>query len=124
MASDLRKQSGQRRNIAPIGRARDLRRNETEAERQLWQAIRARQLDGAKFRRQVPIGPYIVDFFCFERRLIVEVDGGQHMEQVEYDTRRTKTLTGQGYYVLRFWNNEIIDNLPGVLEAIRSAVRS
>ncbi len=123
MASDLRKHSGQRRNVAPIGRARDLRRNETEAERQLWQAIRARRLDGAKFRRQVPIGPYILDFVCFERRLIVEVDGGQHMEQVEYDTRRTKTLTGQGYYVLRFWNNEIIDNLPGVLEAIRSAVR-
>jgi very-short-patch-repair endonuclease len=82
IVGELKKGPGERRNPAPIDRARELRRNETDAERQLWQAVRAGQLDGAKFRRQVAIGPYFVDFVCFERRLIVEVDGGHHAEQV------------------------------------------
>jgi len=95
-------------------RARELRRSSTEAERKLWSILRARRLSGYKFRRQFWIGPYIVDFICVERSLIVEVDGGQHADNGPYDESRTAWLNEQGYRVLRFWNNEVLSNLDGV----------
>ena len=95
-------------------RARDLRKSSTKAERALWSQLRDRQLDGHKFRRQQPIGPYIVDFFCLERNLVVEVDGGQHAPEV--DERRTAFLEGAGYRVLRFWNEEVLESMDGVLQ--------
>ena len=82
-------------------RARELRKNPTEAERVLWQHIRRRQLGGYRFRRQQPLGEYIVDFFCFEKRLVVEIDGGQHSERVSYDTARTASLKSRGFRVLK-----------------------
>ena len=108
-----------------IERARRLRRESTEAEKRLWNKLRARQLLGAKFRRQAPIGPYIVDFVCFERKLVIEIDGGQHAEhdQRAYDEERTKWLKSQGFRVLRFWNNEVLGNLEGVLTRIAEVLR-
>ncbi len=91
-------------------RARELRRDSTEAERALWALLRAHRLDGHKFRRQVPIGPYIVDFLCHERRLIIEVDGGQHADDTAYDTRRTAYLAARGYRVLRLWNTDLLED--------------
>ena len=88
-----------------------------------WLHLRAHRLQGFKFKRQQPIGFYIVDFVCFEARLIVEADGGHHAEQVEYDTRRDDWLRSQGFTVLRFWNNDILGNTEGVLETILSACR-
>ena len=85
-------------------RAGELRNNPTEAERSLWQHLRLRQLGGHKFRRQQSLGPYIVDFVCLEKRLIIEVDGGQHSEQKAYDAERNTWLEVQGFHVLRFWN--------------------
>ena len=99
--------------------ARDLRTNQTDAEQLLWRHLRNRLFMGTKFRRQQVIGPYIVDFVCFEQRLIVELDGGQHAENVECDTRRTVLLESQGFRVMRFWNNEALSNIEGMLEAIR-----
>ena len=102
--------------------ARQLRKNLTDAEKRLWQILRLRQVKGLKFRRQFQVGRYIVDFACPSRQLIVEVDGGQHAEQVEYDDERTKWLESQGFRVLRFWNNEIQMNLEGVKETIYNAL--
>jgi very-short-patch-repair endonuclease len=96
--------------------ARKLRVNGTEAERKLWSMLRNRQIRGMKFVRQFPIGPYIADFACREAALIIEVDGGQHDDEV--DRARTADLNNEGYAVLRFWNNEVLNNLPGVHEAI------
>jgi very-short-patch-repair endonuclease len=101
-----------------IANARALRRNMTDAERKLWQHLRDRQTGSCKFRRQVPIGPYIVDFICFEKGLIVELDGGQHAEQEEYDAERTKWLQSRGYRVLRFWNNDVMTDVEVVKEEI------
>ena len=98
-------------------RAKELRNNQTEAERALWRYLRKRQM-AVKFRRQQPIGPYIVDFVCFEKRLIIEVDGGQHQERIEYDEARTDWLKQQGYKILRFWNNEVLSEPAGVITAI------
>ena len=100
--------------------ARRLRRNQTDAEGRLWQELRAQQL-GAKFRRQHPIGPYIADFACIEKGLVVELDGGQHATEAgrAYDTERTAYLGAAGFRVIRFWNNEALTNMPGVLEVIR-----
>jgi len=86
----------------------------------LWSKLRARQIEGCKFRRQAPIGKYIVDFVCHEKRLIVELDGGQHAENCETDRQRDKWLGEQGYKVLRFWNNDVLTNIEGVLETIKS----
>jgi very-short-patch-repair endonuclease len=97
-------------------RARDLRRTMTDAERRLWRELRLEAL-GARFRRQVPIGSYIVDFACLECKLIVEVDGGQHLES-SADTVRDQFLRGQGFRILRFWNHDVLQNTRGVLEAI------
>jgi very-short-patch-repair endonuclease len=93
----------------------------TDVERKLWLAVRDRRLGGFKFRRQATIGPFIVDFLCVEKRLIVELDGGQHEE--ETDARRTAYLEAQGYSVMRFWNNEVIGSFESVLETILSGIR-
>jgi very-short-patch-repair endonuclease len=100
-------------------KARELRRNATDAERLLWKRLRMRQAEYYKFRRQQPIGEYIVDFVCAERKLIVEVDGGQHVEQAEYDESRRKWLPGQGYRVLRFWNHDVLMMPDAVLTTIQ-----
>lgn len=100
-------------------RAKILRRNSTKAEILLWSRIRARQIAGIKFRRQQPIDNYIVDFVSFEKRIVVELDGGQHAEQHHKDQLRDRRLTENGYTVLRFWNNEILENIDAVLEIIR-----
>jgi adenine-specific DNA-methyltransferase len=105
-------------------RARTLRKNPTDAERRLWQRLSRRQISRVKFRRQQPIGPFIVDFVCFECRLIVEVDGGQHAEQVTYDESRALWLESQGYRVLRFWNNDVLANTDAVAQAILDVVES
>jgi very-short-patch-repair endonuclease len=88
----------------------------TDAEQKLWRVLRSRGV-GLKFRRQVPLGPYIVDFACFDSKLIVELDGGQHAES-ERDAKRDRYFTGQGYRVLRFWNNDVLKNMEGVLTRI------
>lgn len=98
--------------------ARQLRRNMTDAERALWRVLRDREaMAGHKFRRQHPIGPYVVDFVCLERGLIVEADGGQHWKS-SLDARRDALLVEKGFQVLRFWNNDILQNLEGVCEMI------
>ena len=105
---------------APAGsvtRARDLRRNPTDAEKRLWLALR-QNLPVARFRRQVPITPYFADFLSFANRLIVELDGGQHAEAQAYDARRTAFLVRKGYRVIRFCNTDVMQNLPGVLDTI------
>jgi very-short-patch-repair endonuclease len=99
-------------------RARELRRVQTPAERSLWSHLRDRQLEGLKFRRQQPLGNFIVDFFCSSARLVVEIDGDSHAGLVEYDHDRTVWLESQGYEVIRFTNREVRENLTGVLEAI------
>jgi very-short-patch-repair endonuclease len=99
-------------------KARRLRREMTDAERLLWGQLRQRQIAGLKFRRQHPLGGFIVDFVCIEAGLVIEVDGGQHGERQCEDEARTAWLNSQGYRVLRFWNNEVLQNLDGVREAI------
>jgi very-short-patch-repair endonuclease len=99
-------------------RARKLRKNMTDAERALWRHLRLRQLDGHKFRRQGRIGPYIADFACLKAQIVVEVDGGQHADAHAYDSRRDDFMRGQGYRVLRFWNNDVLGNMEGVWEVI------
>jgi len=99
-----------------------LRRDETNAERKLWLHLRDRQINGAKFRRQQPIGRYIVDFFCAEYRLVIELDGGQHVDQIQADKRRTEFLNKAGYQVLRFWDNEVLTSIDAVLQRIADAM--
>ena len=98
--------------------ARMLRRQSTDTERLLWKHLRARHMAGFKFRRQVLIEPYIVDFACLEAKLIVEADGGQHAQQVDYDRERSAFLETLGYTVMRFWDHEILVNTDAVLEQI------
>ncbi len=104
--------------------ARGLRRNQTDAERTLWPRLRKRQLLGAKFRRQHQIGRYIVDFCCSHKKLIVELDGGQHADLACADAQRTAFLEREGYQVLRFWNHEVLANSDAVLEQIDQALTS
>ena len=99
-------------------RAKVLRQDMTIAENRMWYFLRNRRLNGYKFVREYVIGNYIADFVCRDKKLIVEIDGGQHMEAVEYDQRRTNYLTANGYKVVRFWNNEVFLNVQGVLETI------
>ena len=106
------------------GRARKLRESQTDVEGKLWSRLRDRQVHGVKFRRQHPIGPFIVDFCCFEKGLVVELDGGHHAERNAADKRRTGFLERHGYRVLRFWDNDVLDNFDGVLERISEAVES
>ena len=105
-----------------IAHARSMRAQPTDAERRLWSKIRYEQLEGLKFRRQAPIGRYIVDFVCFSNLLIIELDGGQHADQERQDLARTTWLESQGFRVMRFWNNEVLANTEGVLETIRQFV--
>ena len=107
-----------------VDRARGLRQTMTDAERTLWRHLRNRQLSGLKFRRQHEIDRYIVDFVCTEALLIVELDGGQHADQVNYDERRTQQLEAMGYRVLRFWNNDVLVNIDSVLEVVMEALAS
>jgi very-short-patch-repair endonuclease len=98
--------------------ARKLRRRAPEAEKLLWSRLRARQLEGVKFRRQVPLFGFVVDFAALESRLIIEIDGGQHAEAVDANAARAAILENAGYHVIRFWNNDVLNNIDGVLEAI------
>jgi very-short-patch-repair endonuclease len=102
--------------------AKKLRQQSTAAERILWKYLRAHRMAGYKFRRQVIIEPYIVDFLCLEARLIVEADGGQHLEQVDSDLKRTIFIEALGYKVIRFWNHEILGNTETVLEQIHNCL--
>jgi lysyl-tRNA synthetase class 2 len=105
-----------------VSAARRLRRNQTDAERAIWFRLRDRRLGGWKFKRQVCIDKYIVDFACCDARIIIEIDGGQHVERRDYDDNRTRILEAMGYLVLRFWNNEVLSNTEGVVEAIVSTL--
>ena len=98
---------------------RSLRKNSTKAEALLWSKIRSRQLEGIKFRRQQSIENYIVDFVTFEKRIIIELDGGQHADQKREDQMRDKLLSENGFTVLRFWNNDVFKDIDSVLEIIR-----
>lgn len=104
-----------------LERARRLRANQTEAEQRLWYHLRAHRFMGLKFKRQKPIGPYIVDFVCLEHGLVIEVDGGQHASRCAYDKTRDAWLREHGYHVMRFWNHEVMQQLDAVLERIRVA---
>ncbi|MFN7227399.1 MAG: DUF559 domain-containing protein [Holosporales bacterium] len=106
------------RNNTTTRRARQLRSSLTDAEKKLWQHLRRDQLHGLHFRRQHPVPPYILDFVCSEKNLAIELDGGQHTENQEYDAERTRFLEEQGYRVLRFWNNDVLSNIEGVLEVV------
>jgi very-short-patch-repair endonuclease len=99
--------------------AKKLRKGATRVETILWKQLRAKQIEGLKFRRQQPIGEFIVDFVCFEKKLVIELDGGQHARTSEKDHERDQKLSEEGYVVLRFWNNEVSENLAAVLEVIR-----
>src|SRR5215470_1355910 len=113
------------RSISPLqrSRARVLRSDMTEAERRVWRQLRAHRFQGASFRRQFPIGSYIVDFVCLDARLIVEIDGGQHAE-AERDLQRDEWLRSQGFRILRFWNDDVLRNLRGALARISEALSS
>jgi very-short-patch-repair endonuclease len=112
-----------RSNSKTRTRAIELRKESTPAEAKLWAYIRNDQL-GVNFRRQHAIGNYIPDFVCAQKKLIIELDGSQHLEQEEYDEERTKYLESQGYRVIRFWNNQIMNDINGVVKAIQFALES
>ena len=99
-------------------KARELRGQMTEAESLLWQHFKDRRFQGFKFRRQRPLGTYILDFVCLEAGLVIEIDGGQHVEQQAYDQARTALIETQGLTVIRFWNHEVLNETPAVLETI------
>jgi very-short-patch-repair endonuclease len=101
---------------------RGLRNSPTDAEHRPWQRLRGRQIEGCKFRRQHPYGDFILDFACLERRVVVELDGSQHFDASDRDAARTRELESETFTVLRFWNNEVSENIEGVLEAIRQCL--
>ncbi|MBX3499383.1 MAG: DUF559 domain-containing protein [Alphaproteobacteria bacterium] len=109
--------------LARTTRSRRLCRDSTDAERILWAALRGRQLDGLKFVRREPIGPYFADFVCRDAKLVVELDGGQHADSA-YDERRDAAISEAGYRILRLWNNEVLGNVEGALMTIARAARS
>jgi very-short-patch-repair endonuclease len=106
-----------------VATARRLRREQTDAERALWFRLRDRRFQGLKFCRQVPVEGYIVDFLCADANLVIELDGGQHASRTKEDAVRTKELEACGYLVLRFWNNDVLNNLSGVLESILDTLK-
>ena len=105
-------------------RARELRRKQTDAESILWRRLRNRQLLGLKFRRQRPVGSYIADFACLEAGLVIELDGGQHVEQADYDAARARALKQAGFRTLRFWNHEVLNETDAVMEKIRQVAET
>jgi Uncharacterized protein conserved in bacteria len=105
-----------------ISNARRMRHEPTDAERKFWFAVRGRKFDGYKFKRQYPVGPYIADFVCLDQRLIVELDGGQHAQQVEYDITRTDYLRTRGFRVLRIWNDDFLRTPDAILEGVWRAL--
>ena len=107
-----------------FGRAKKLHRNMTPAEHKLWSVLRAHQVENVHFRNQHAVGNYIVDFCSPRKKLIIELDGGQHLEQEEYDKQRTEFLQSRGYQVLRFWNNDVLENINSVMEVILTALQS
>jgi very-short-patch-repair endonuclease len=126
MMADLRGRMGKRIRGTTPGveeAARQLRWRLTPAERALWQALQRQQLGGLRFRCQHPVGPYVLDFYCPAHKLVVEVDGEVHAEQIDQDAHRTAHLEAYGYQVLRFRNDEVLTNLPSVLDRIVTAVR-
>jgi very-short-patch-repair endonuclease len=102
--------------------AKELRSNMSDAESRLWYYLRAKRFRGLKFRRQAPMGRYVVDFLCEEAHLVLEVDGGQHAERVEEDSARTHWLNARGYRVIRFWNSDVWENVDGVLDTLAAAL--
>ncbi len=104
--------------------ARGMRRSPVKCEKLFWRLVRARQLGGFKFKRQVPIGSYIADFVCLERKIIVELDGDKHVERQAYDRERDAFLKAAGFRVLRFWNTELLESSEGVLEVVLSALET
>ena len=112
-----------RSNPKTMHRAGELRREPTPAEQKLWAHLRGNKLNGMKFRRQHAIGNYIVDFCAIKQKLIIELDGSQHLEQEEYDHERTAYLESQGYKVIRFWNNDVMNDIHGVLRVIDVTLR-
>jgi very-short-patch-repair endonuclease len=104
-----------------VARARRLRRDQTEAERKFWNEVRSCRFGGLKFR-QTPIVGYYADFVCWDAKMIIELDGGQHGEQREYDAQRTKILEDAGFQVLRFWNNDVMTNIEGVMEKVSETI--
>jgi len=113
-----------RSNPKTMHYAGKLRRDLTPAEQKLWAYLRGNKLNGVKFRRQHALGPYIVDFCSIKAKLIIELDGSQHLEQEEYDLERTAYLKSQGYKVVRFWNNDVMNDIQGVLRAIDVTLRN
>jgi very-short-patch-repair endonuclease len=111
-----------KQNREKITFARQLRKNSTDAERLIWSYLRSRSLEGIKFRRQQPFGPYIVDFISTEKKLVIELDGGQHSENRTLDEDRDQFIESEGYRIIRFWNNEALQNTEGVLERIRQEI--
>jgi very-short-patch-repair endonuclease len=101
-----------------IDKAKYLRTTLTDAERKIWQVVRAKRFGKSKFKRQERIGFYIVDFVCYQKKIIIEIDGKQHLDNVEYDSQRTKWLEEQGFRVLRFWNDDILSNIEVVKKVI------
>ena len=122
-AERQRREAGEGLRPIRVARARSLRANMTDAERKLWFALRDRRFEKVKFRRQVPIGPYIADFLCYASRLVIEVDGGQHAES-QRDDRRDRWFAENSLRVLRFWNNEVLSNIDGVLSVVLDAVHA
>ena len=111
-----------RSNSKTMHRAGELRKELTPAEQKLWAYLRGKKLNGVSFRRQHAIGNYIVDFCAIKQKLIIELDGSQHLEQEEYDLERTAYLELQGYKVIRFWNNDVMNDINGVIHAIEIAL--
>lgn len=118
-----RRVRGRKSQSGAVAKARSLRRRQTDAERYFWSAVRNRRVDGYKFVRQYPVGPYIADFVCRETMLVVEIDGGQHAGS-KADIARTAYLDRQGYAVLRFWNNDILTNIDGVLTVLAEHLKA
>jgi very-short-patch-repair endonuclease len=104
--------------------ARRLRKQMTDAEPSLWHLLRRKQIDGHRFRKQVPIGKYIVDFACLDARLVIEVDGGQHTDAADADRERDAWLRSQNFRVLRFWNNDVLKNQDGVMQVVMEALEA